>query len=69
MAYETLDDRFTSGETGKHDSLSIEMIKTKNSSTNPNETSPLLASTPRVEVRFSLSGYFIRYQVESFEGK
>ena len=53
MAYETLDDKFASGESRKHDSLSIEMKKTKTSSSNLNEASPLLESLPLVEVGFS----------------
>ena len=51
MAYQTLDERLASGQSGVLESISFEMKKTKNSSSNVNEESPLLDSTPRAEVR------------------
>ena len=51
MAYQTLDDRLGSGKSGDVNSISIEMNKQRNSSSNLNEESPLLESTPRIEVR------------------
>ena len=62
MAYQTLDDRLGSGKSGDVNSISIEMNKQRNSSSNLNEESPLLESTPRIEVRIVVV-YYLHHHI------